>query len=352
MYAHNLIKKALRFYNYIFSFILASFTLMYSVVGQAACVTPSFRVPMPASVSIPANVKSGDILVNWSILDATVTCTGLVAGEAYNLSTFWITKWYQSAVTVPFPDGSRNAIIYSASNSSTAIAGYAAVIKGPDGVWRDTLGNGAVTGSVVAAADGTLVFNFKIAMALVKTGTGLTGTIDPMWVDTGYNINRVNSGSVVGNSNFRAGFTTLSTKTCTISTKSVNVTLPDISGRDIPSINSTAGSTPFSIGLTCPQSMNVYMTLTDASNIGNQTNILGGMPASSVRGVGLQITNNSGVVGFGPDSFSANTINQFLVGLKIVGTTTIPLTVSYVRTATTITPGVLKSTATFTMSYQ
>ena len=131
-----------------------------------------------------------------------------------------------------------------------------------------------------------------------------------------------------------------------------NVTLPDIATRDIPNINSTAGNTPFSIGLTCPQSMNVYVTLTDASNVGNQTNILGGMAASSVQGVALQITNSSGVVKFGPDSYAANTVNQFLAGLNIVGTATIPLTVSYIRTATTVTPGVLKSSATFTMSYQ
>ena len=221
MQVYKLFENALRSFSCFFSLIFASFALMYGVVGEAACVTPAYRVPMPANVSIPANVKVGDVLVNWSILDATVTCTGLVAGEAYNLSTYWITKWSKAAVTIPFPDGSQNAIIYSANTASNSIAGYAAVIKGPDGVWRETLGDGAVTGSVAAAADGTLVFNFKIAMALVKTTSGLAGTIDPAYLVIGYKINRVNGGSTAGGSEFRAGYAAVLTKTCTVTTANV-----------------------------------------------------------------------------------------------------------------------------------
>lgn len=351
MRANNYIQQTFGLSNRLAALMLALFTLTLSALGQAACITPALRVPVPASLTMPANVRNGDILANWTILNTTVNCTGLAAGETYTLSTFWNTKWTRATVTIPFPDGSKQALIYSGGRS-TAIAGYAAVLQGLDGVWRETLGDGASHGSLVAATNGTLVLNFNIAMAIVKMGTALTGEFDAAYLDIGYKITRNSTGDELGRGAFRATGTVFSTKTCTVSTTSVNVTLPEIAGRDVPSINSTAGSTPFSIKLNCPQTINIYMTLTDASNVGNQTGVLGGMPSSAVRGVALQIMSGSNVVKFGPDSFSANNTNQFLVGSKVAGSITIPFTVSYIRTATTVTPGVLKSAATFTMSYQ
>ena len=351
MHATNLSHKALKSHISFFAFMLITSTILYSGIGNAACVTPSLRVPMAANISMPANVNSGAVLVNWSVLNVSITCKSLDPGEAYTLSTYWLSKYYKATETIPFPDGSNNALIWSAYNIST-VAGYAAVIQGTDGKWRETLGNPATHGSVIAANDGTLIFNFKIAMALVKTGTALTGPINPAYVNTGYSIKQVSTGANAGTSNYYASSTALSTKTCAVTTTSININLPEIASRDIPSINSTAGRTPFTIGLTCPQPMNVYMTLTDASNTGNQSNVLGVFPTSSARGVALQIMNGANVIKFGPDSFSGNNINQFLVGLNMIGNITIPMTVSYIRTSMTIAPGELKSAATFTMSYQ
>jgi type 1 fimbria pilin len=146
--------------------------------------------------------------------------------------------------------------------------------------------------------------------------------------------------------------TLITGRTCSITTPSVAVTLPAVTADGLATVGSTKGSASFSLGVNCSQSMNVSVTMTDASNVANSSTTLGLTPDSSATGVGLQIVNGSTPIAYGPDSSTRGNTNQWPVGTVSSGPTTIPLTVRYVRTAGTLTPGTVKGTATFTMSYQ
>uniref|UniRef100_UPI00128EDA16 fimbrial protein n=1 Tax=Aquitalea pelogenes TaxID=1293573 RepID=UPI00128EDA16 len=69
-------------------------------------------------------------------------------------------------------------------------------------------------------------------------------------------------------------FTNSIFKTCSILSTSLQVALPKIDANQLNSINSTAGSTAFSLPLNCPSPVNLYMTITDISAPGQTSNIV------------------------------------------------------------------------------
>lgn len=146
---------------------------------------------------------------------------------------------------------------------------------------------------------------------------------------------------------------------CTVSTPTpYTVNMPTANVADFASVGATSGNTDFNLSLSCTGgtgggSTGVYMTLTDASNTGNRTNILNLSSGSSALGVGLQVLKGSTIISYGPDSSLVGTQNQFFVQNVATGvnTVTIPLTVRYIRTGA-MQPGDVKGIATFTMSYQ
>ncbi|MFM0009035.1 fimbrial protein [Paraburkholderia sediminicola] len=144
--------------------------------------------------------------------------------------------------------------------------------------------------------------------------------------------------------------TTITGRTCSVATPSVDVTLPTV----FPSNFATgsAGATPFSLGVNCTQGVTVKVTLTDASNAANTSTTLSLAPNSSAAGVGLQILSGSTPIAYGPDSAVAGNVNQWTAGTTTGGPMNIPLTVRYIRPTGAITPGTVKGAATFTMSYQ
>ena len=139
--------------------------------------------------------------------------------------------------------------------------------------------------------------------------------------------------------------------TCTVTTPSVSVTLPNISTTSLSSVGQTAGNTRFDIGLNCNSGTNVWVTLTDATIPSNTTEQLSLKPSSTAGGVKLRILKSNGnPVLFGPDSAVAGNTNQWLVGSS-ASVNDIPLTVQYYRTGA-LTAGTVNAAATFTMSYQ
>ncbi|MDD5411252.1 MAG: fimbrial protein [Methylobacter sp.] len=140
--------------------------------------------------------------------------------------------------------------------------------------------------------------------------------------------------------------------TCSVTTSSVSVTLPNVSITSLSSVGQTSGDTRFDIGLNCQSGANVYVTLTDATKPNNTTSLLSLGPSSTAAGVKLRILKSDGnPVSFGPDSAVAGTSNQWLVGSS-ASTNDIPLTVQYYRAGGALKPGAVNAAATFTMSYQ
>jgi type 1 fimbria pilin len=141
-------------------------------------------------------------------------------------------------------------------------------------------------------------------------------------------------------------------KTCTVTTPSIAVKLPQAHADKLPKVDSTTGDTPFNLGLSCDPGLKVAMTITDVSNPTNLTTTLSLGHDASAKGVGYQILNNGVPIAFGPDSAAVGTANQFtIVPLSVQGSYNIPLVARYIRTGT-IVPGSANAYATFTMSYQ
>lgn len=140
--------------------------------------------------------------------------------------------------------------------------------------------------------------------------------------------------------------------TCSVTTPAVQVALPKAVPADVPAEGSTTGSTPFGLAVSCPGNTKVYLTLTDASNVGNRSTTLSLSRNSSAAGVGLQILNAGTPVAYGPDSAMAGNTNQWLGGTSSGGAMNIPLTVQYIRTAEALLMGSVNGNVTFTMSYQ
>lgn len=147
--------------------------------------------------------------------------------------------------------------------------------------------------------------------------------------------------------------------TCTVATPSVSVTLPDQSADGFSGVGTTAGAAQnFNIGVTCTggdvgTSTKVYVTLTDATNPGNTTDMLSPTASTSNTGVGVRIFNGATPVKFGPDSNTVGNTNQWLVTTVNPGSNTvsIPLSAQYVQVGSTVRGGPVQAIATFTMAY-
>lgn len=137
--------------------------------------------------------------------------------------------------------------------------------------------------------------------------------------------------------------------TCSIATPSIPVDLKSVTASELRDAG-VAGDTPFTIGLTCPENIRLYATLTDGSAPGNTSDQLSLAPGSTASGVGLRILRDGTPLAFGPDSSAPGNTNQWFVDMSS-GAVQIPLTAQYISTGT-VTPGTVKGVATFTMSYQ
>lgn len=146
--------------------------------------------------------------------------------------------------------------------------------------------------------------------------------------------------------------------TCKISTPLVSVPLGAYS------INTFAGAigsgttlVGFNVALQCSGAsgagaVNVYATLTDQTNAANRSGVLSLTPASTAKGIGIEVRFKYVILNFGPDSNKVGNLNQWLTGSAANGVYDIPLAARYVKTSNTVTPGTANGRATITMSYQ
>lgn len=137
---------------------------------------------------------------------------------------------------------------------------------------------------------------------------------------------------------------------CTSSVSPNPINLPTIHAGQLPFLNSTAGNTTFNINTSCPNTTNLYITFTDKNNLGQVGNILTPDNSSTSSGIGTQLSYNSNIIYYGPDSGNSGNTNQFFLN-TFSGQQSFPFSASYIRTGA-ISPGTVSTTATFTFSYQ
>lgn len=144
------------------------------------------------------------------------------------------------------------------------------------------------------------------------------------------------------------------------SAKSVSIPLGGANGFSttvLPPVNGNFGEYSTDVSLRCNSGIVPWMTLTDASNAGNTSNIIGLSPNSTASGVGVQVfyNNEATAKSLGLDSSSKGNPNQFQVGNRTTGDgqiVTIPLNFKYIRAQESVTPGDANAAATVTLSYQ
>jgi type 1 fimbria pilin len=260
--------------------------------------------------------------------------------------------------TVNGTEISAGSGIYQTSVSGIGVSFY--VVSGSGQTLITSTNGGYTSGTLGAPGNGTLP---GIQANLVVTGQ----------VVSGYSLSSLPSVTVTftptGNCSWTTGIAnTLPTSasnsavvpiTCTVTTPSVSVNLPTVSLGALSSVGTTAGDTPFPIGLSCASGANVYITLSDATTPANTSALLTLAANSTAQGIKLRILNGVGPVAFGPDSAAAGTTHQWFLGASssING---VPLTVQYYRDDTnpsgtasaTLSAGSVHAQATFTMSYQ
>ncbi len=148
--------------------------------------------------------------------------------------------------------------------------------------------------------------------------------------------------------------------TCSVSSSGpVKAPLGNFPASSFKGVGSTSSARPFSIDLKCSggdagMSAEAHVTLTDATNTGNRSNVLTLSSDSQARGIGIEILKGATVLGYGPDSNAVGNVNQWHAGSVSTGTATfsIPLAARYVQTEPVVTVGSANGRATFTMSYQ
>lgn len=146
--------------------------------------------------------------------------------------------------------------------------------------------------------------------------------------------------------------------TCSVTTQDVKVTLDPASTAGFHGAGSVVGSEGFNIVLSCSGgdpgvNTGVYMTMTDATNAGNRSDILSLTAASSASGVGIRVfqQGSSTPISYGADSSVIGNVNQFKVNSAGNQTLVMPFTASYVQAGSTVTSGTVEAVATFTMAY-
>jgi len=313
----------------------------FSINALAGCTeTPTFVAKVlnsPASVTLNPYVPIGTVL-------STATFTGNSGNFTISCTTAFTQLTYQGV-------GTPTANIYP-----TNIPGLGVRLSNASG----TLGNWPVTETIASTTSFTATASVPTNFSLIKTGPITTNGILPINVG---NFVLPQEGNFVG---FQINLATpmainFTKPACSVTSPTViAVSLGAFSIARFASGNPgiTTSPVPFNIQVTCadgPNGSNTQMsvTLTDASgtSVGNTTKILSLSSTSTAKGIGIQITYNGTVRGFGPDSNINNNTNQFLLATGSNGVFNYPF-YAYMISTGPVTAGSVISTATFTMNYQ
>lgn len=141
------------------------------------------------------------------------------------------------------------------------------------------------------------------------------------------------------------------------SAKNVPIPLGVFTKSDLPSVGRNFGNYSTDVQLNCDSGVTPWMTITDASNSNNTSNVIVLSPDSTASGIGVQVfyNNESAAKSLGLDTSSKANKNQFQVGsitTKKGQIVSVPLTFKYIRTEENVNVGTANATATVTFSYQ
>ncbi|HDZ8912413.1 TPA: fimbrial protein [Aeromonas hydrophila] len=147
----------------------------------------------------------------------------------------------------------------------------------------------------------------------------------------------------------------ISARGCEVNTRALTYNMGDIFSHDLPNVGSVSRTVSHLIYLQCESNVHVFASMTDQSNITNNTSILSLTKDSSGAGVGVRFFFNedSEPVVFGPDISSHGQSNQRDLNILTSSNKTYVLNLKshYVRTGE-IKFGRVSALASLTFSYQ
>lgn len=145
---------------------------------------------------------------------------------------------------------------------------------------------------------------------------------------------------------------------CQVTTaKNVAIPLGEFTLNQLPPVNGNFGEFSSTVELSCDSGLTPWMTISDASNAGNTSNVIKLSPDSTASGVGVQVFYNNQTVAksLGMDTSSKGNPNQFQINNKTTSNgqhVSVPLQFKYIRTEQVVKPGDANAAATITFSYQ
>lgn len=323
--------------------LLAGGLLASPTVVWAYCTTDVGGItPIPFTLynfnppSFNPNVPVGSIIYSQTVLTGTIATTGFTCPGGIGV-IFW--RGTTSASAGPY-----NA--------------YSTPINGIGLRFQHSYNNKffPFQGEDLGQATRGVLNSHTVTVSLVKTGpitAGGTISGEIAGVFAQYNTSQIASFRLNSSVQIKP-----MVPTCRVSTPAIKVPLGKVHPSTFTGVGTYSPAQNFNIGLTCSGGTGgtvtrVYTTLTDQTNPGNRSNTLPLISSGlTATGVGIQILNGSTPISYGPDSRVANNPNQWMVGTQGNGSFTIPLSVRYVQTSPSVTPGTANGAATFTMSYQ
>ena len=330
----NILQKLL-----LLSATLLSLTFWSNTAVAFTCKNPHWlSVALPSDIKLNINVANGEVLwsKNLDVRNSPVTCQYPVRG------TLRLVGIGSEVLPGVYPTG-VGGVGY---RITTQVPNHACL----SGVWPLTCEGDFEPFPPPHTA----------TIELVKTGTIRAGTLSALaigrWIINTETLAPVASFTLYGTTTLKPH----EPPTCSFaSTGPIQASLGNVSAQSFKGVGSTSAERPFSIDLTCKRgdgksSIDAYVTLTDATNTGNYSNVLTLSPDSQATGVGIEVLSGTTVLGYGPDSKAAGNINQWLAGTVSANATSysIPLKARYVQTEPVVTVGTANARATFTMSYQ
>ncbi|PJI49734.1 MAG: hypothetical protein CTR55_10365 [Pseudomonas sp.] len=331
------------------SILLIALTTLWLGRAEATVTctpTAGITLSLPASITAPRDRSFGTPLTGWissSVTRMENSCTASDTSTTYGQARGLLNPTGKTLV-----DGGATYTVYATSQKGVGLI---------LGIKDQNAAMVPIAPTPTDLVKGWSTFwDFGASIRLVATGEPIaTGTLAATTIANTF-VAEKSSGTTSAAAPIKITGTSVAAQTCSVDAGSVNMSVslgttsaPGLAGP----VGTTAGNASFSVRLNCSTGMNVYMTLTDANNLGNTSDILSLSPSpTQARGVGVQVRRNGTPVRFGPDASVAGNTNQFSVGTSPNGVLDVPFTANYIKINAVVAPGDANAVATYTFSYQ
>jgi type 1 fimbria pilin len=342
-------------------FAIMALTLASRASAAPTCSGGSTALTLSA-VTVTHDTAVGTLLGTPATGTATFTCSGYPSGftpppstgTRFAIQIYGLTASQFTSGTLP-PASSTNITTVTFATNVTGIGLQLTMSPGMRGydVSSGDQQSGSYIVGYVTGTSGSLSVNYTAQ--LIVTGAVTPGTVNATtlfnyeWYIYAYNDSQTMGTSLTNSS------AQVSLQGCTVNTASqaFAVTLPTVGNTAFTGVGSSAGMTPFNIGLACQAGTTVSITMSTASPNGTYAGVVQPTTGSGYAGnIGVQVLYGGNNVS-GASTPKAVTFNSAqTLGASPSGSLSLQYYAQYFQTGTPVSAGNVSATVTFTMSYQ